>query len=102
MKLNLAARLFAAVLSTAVVVAVAMALGARVNLNRDFVGYLNEQAVSRLDLAVPGITAGYRQNGSWDFLRQHPELWFRLLRPLPDDDQVPVAERPPASSTPRA
>ena len=102
MKLNLAARLFAAVLSTAVVVAVAMALGARVNLNRDFVGYLNEQAVSRLELAVPGITAGYRQHGSWDFLREHPELWFRLLRPLPDDDQIPLAERPPASPTPQA
>ena len=53
MKLNLATRLFAAVLSTAVVVAVAMGVGAHVNLNRDFLGYLNEQAVNRLDLAVP-------------------------------------------------
>lgn len=96
MKLNLATRLFAAVLSTAVVVAVAMGVGAHVNLNRDFLGYLNEQAVNRLDLAVPSVTAGYRQHGGWDFLRQRPDLWYRLLRPLPDDGQVPLAERPPA------
>ena len=100
MKFNLATRLFAAVLSTAVVVAVAMGVGAHVNLNRDFLGYLNEQAVSRLDLAVPSVTAGYRQQGSWDFLRERPDLWFRLLRPAPDDLKVPINERPQASPTP--
>ncbi len=100
MKLNLATRLFAAVLSAAVVAAVAMGVGAHINLNRDFLGYLNEQGVGRLDLAVPAVTAGYRQHGSWDFLRQRPELWYRLLRPLPEDDRVPLADRPPASPTP--
>jgi two-component system, OmpR family, sensor histidine kinase BaeS len=100
MKLSLAARLFAAVLSTAAVVAAAMGVAAHVNLNRDFLGFLNEQAVGRLDLAVPGVTAGYRQHGSWDFLRQRPDLWFRLLRPLPGDEQVPLMERPPAQATP--
>jgi two-component system sensor histidine kinase BaeS len=100
MKLNLATRLFAAVLSTAVVVAVAMGVGAHVNLSRDFLGYLNEQAVGRLELAVPSVTAGYRQHGSWDFLHEKPELWFRLLRPVPGDDRVPLAERPAASPTP--
>ena len=100
MKLNLAARLFAAVLGAAIVVAVAMGVGAHVNLSRDFLGYLNEQAVTRLELSVPGVTAGYRQHGSWDFLRQHPELWYRLLRPMPEDSQVPLTERLPASPTP--
>lgn len=100
MKPSLAARLFAAVLSTAVLVAVALGVGAHVNLNRDFLGYLNEQAENRLDLAVPAVTAGYRQHGSWDFLRERPELWYRLLRPLPDDDaRVPLADRPPATPT---
>jgi two-component system sensor histidine kinase BaeS len=99
MTLNLAARLFAAVLGAAVVVAVAMGVGAHVNLNRDFLGYLNEQAVGRLELAVPGVTAGYRQYQGWDFLRERPELWYRLLRPLPEDDRVPLTERPPASPT---
>jgi two-component system, OmpR family, sensor histidine kinase BaeS len=99
MKLNLAARLFAAVLGAAVVVAVAMGVGAHLNLNRDFLGYLNEQAVGRLELAVPGVTAGYRQQGSWDFLRQRPDLWYRLLRPAPDDASVPLTERAKALPT---
>ena len=100
MKPNLATRLFAAVLGAAVVVAVAMGVGAHVNLNRDFLGYLNEQSVGRLELAVPSVTAGYRQQGGWDFLRQRPDLWYRLLRPLPEDAQVPLTERPPATPTP--
>jgi len=100
MKFNLAARLFAAVLSAAVVVAVAMGVGAHLNLKRDFLGYLNEQALTRLDLAVPSVTAGYREQGSWDFLRERPDLWFRLLRPAPEDSTLPLTERPPASATP--
>ena len=58
MKFKLAARLFAAVLSAAVVVAVAMGVGAHINLNRDLLGYLNEQAVNRLELAVPSPGQG--------------------------------------------
>ncbi|HEY0818115.1 MAG TPA: ATP-binding protein [Rhizobacter sp.] len=100
MKLHLAARLFAAVLGSAVVVAVAMGVGAHMSLNRDFLGYLNEQAVTRLELAVPSVTAGYREHQGWDFLRQQPDLWYRLLRPVPQDDQVPIAERPKATPTP--
>lgn len=101
MKFSLATRLFAVVLLTAVAVAVAMGVSAHVNLNRNFLGYLNEQAESRLDLAVPSVGDGYRQHGSWDFLRERPELWFRLLRPLPGDDtRVPVAERAPMPPTP--
>jgi two-component system sensor histidine kinase BaeS len=87
-RLNLTARLFAAVFSTAMAVALAMGVFSHVNLNRDFIGYLNEQAISRLELARTSVTAGYRDNGnSWDFLREKPELWGRLLRPL-----VPEAE----------
>ena len=100
MKLNLTARLFAAVLGAAVVVAVAMGVGAHVNLNRDFLGYLNEQAVTRLELAVPGVAAGYREQGSWDFLRGRPDLWYRLLRPAPADTTASLPQRPPASVTP--
>lgn len=100
MKLNLTARLFAAVLSAAVAVAVAMGFAAHVNLNRDFLGYLNEQAVQRLELAVPSVTAGYRQMGSWKFLDKRPDLWYRLLRPAPEDDRVALIDRPPVQASP--
>lgn len=86
MKLSITAKLFAAVLSTAMAVALAMGAAAHFNLKRGFLGYLNEQAVQRLDLAVPGVTAGYQRHGSWQFLRDQPDLWYRLLRPQPPDD----------------
>lgn len=100
MKLSLTARLFAAVLVTAIGVAVAMGVSSHINLTRDFVGYLNEQAVNRLDLALPGVTAGYRRHGSWDFLREKPDLWYRLLRPRPGDEAgAPVLEAPPTDAS---
>jgi two-component system sensor histidine kinase BaeS len=103
MKLNLTTRLFAAVLSTAALVALAMGVAAHINLNRDFLGYLNEQAVGRLELAVPSVAAGYRQHGSWDFLRERPDLWFRLLRPVPpmtEGTGASLADRPWPQPTP--
>jgi two-component system sensor histidine kinase BaeS len=99
MKLSITAKLFAAVLATAMVVALAMGVAAHVNLTRGFLGYLNEQALLRLDAAVPGVTAGYRQYGDWTFLTRKPDLWYRLLRPLTDDGDIDTAvissDRPP-------
>jgi two-component system sensor histidine kinase BaeS len=99
MKLPLTAKLFAAVLATAMAVAVAMGVAAHINLDRGFLGYLNEQAAQRLDLALPGVTAGYRRHGSWDFLRQQPGLWFRLLRPASGDGSDAGPQDSPAELT---
>ncbi|OWQ93891.1 hypothetical protein CDN99_00910 [Roseateles aquatilis] len=100
MRFNLAARLFAAVFSTAMAVALAMGVFSHINLNRDFIGYLNEQAVNRLELARTSVTAGYRENGrSWDFLRERPELWGRLLRPLVPEAAQPAVKHGPADLT---
>jgi two-component system sensor histidine kinase BaeS len=99
MKLSITTKLFAAVMGIALAVAVAMGVAAHYNLARGFLGYLNEQAVLRLDAAVPGVTAGYRRNGDWAFLQQKPELWYRLLRPVRDDVAASGADnaqdRPP-------
>src|SRR6218665_1732113 len=100
MKLSLTARLFAAVFSTAMAVALAMGLFTHINLDRDFRGYLNEQAVGRLELAQVSVTAGYRENGgSWDFLLEKPELWGRLLRPRVPETQFPALKTSPAELT---
>ncbi len=83
MKLSITAKVFAAVLATAMLVALAMGAAAHLSLQRGFLGYLNEQAVQHLDLALPGVAAGYRNHGSWEFLRQRPDLWYPLLRVVP-------------------
>jgi len=87
MKISITAKLFLAVLATALFVALAMGGAAHVNLKRGFLGYLNEQAERRLDVAVTSVIAGFRANGhSWNFLREHPELWFKQLRPVSDEE----------------
>lgn len=94
MKLSITTKLFAAVMGIALAVALAMGVAAHVNLTRGFLGYLNEQAVLRLDSAVPGVTDGYRRHGSWAFLQQQPQLWYKLLRPVRADEAEGVADDP--------
>ena len=84
---GITAKLFLAVLFTAVCVVVAMALAAQWSFNRGFIGYLNEQEALRLEAARPRIIEAYKENGSsWDFLRGERRRWFSLLRPLPTVD----------------
>ncbi|MBF5006465.1 sensor histidine kinase efflux regulator BaeS [Diaphorobacter sp. NR2-3-3-1] len=84
---GITAKLFLAVLFTAVCVVVAMALAAQWSFNRGFLGYLNEQEAQRLEAARPRIIEAYRENGeNWDFLRGERRRWFSLLRPLPPVD----------------
>ncbi len=100
MRLPLTAKLFLAVFATAMAVALAMGVAAQVNLNRDFLGYLNEQALNRLELARVSVAAGYRENGnSWDFLREEPHRWGQLLRPRLPEDQAPAVKTSPAELT---
>jgi two-component system sensor histidine kinase BaeS len=95
MSWSITTKLFVAVLATATAVAAAMGVAAHLSLKRGFLGYLNEQAEQRLEQAVPGVRAGYVAHGaSWQFLRDRPELWYPLLRPVVVED--------PAASDPRA
>lgn len=99
-RLSLTAQLFVAVFATAMAVALAMGVAAQVNLNRDFLGYLNEQAVNRLELARVSVTAGYVENGgSWDFLRDEPTRWGPLLRPRLPEAEAPAVKSSPADLT---
>ncbi len=81
MKIGITAKLFLAVLATAVLAVVAMGAASRWNFERGFVGYLNEQGVERLDSVLPNAVAAYRQNGSWDFLRDNPAPGSRSCGP---------------------
>ncbi|QNP49447.1 sensor histidine kinase efflux regulator BaeS [Diaphorobacter aerolatus] len=95
--LGITARLFLAVLFTAVCVVVAMTLAAQWSFNRGFLGYLNEQEAERLEAARPRIIAAYLENGSsWEFLRGERRRWFHLLRPVPAQEPQP-APSPPLS-----
>lgn len=83
---TLSVKLFVAVLATAMLVVVAMVVASNLSFTRGFVGYLNEQAVARMQEVLPRAEAAYRKHGSWEFLRDRPQEWFPLVLPRPQDD----------------
>lgn len=83
----MSARLFLAVWATAILAVVAMGGAARWSFERGFVGYLNEQALARMEASLPGLAAARAQNGNWDFLRGSMGAWFDLMRPFPEADR---------------
>ena len=77
-------QLFLAVLATATLVALVMGAAAQLNLSRGFMGYLNGQATQQMTAALPRLQTAYiEHNNSWEFVRNHPGVWFRLLEPPP-------------------
>lgn len=98
MKIGISTKLFAAVLATAVLVVAVVGGATRWNFERGFIGYLNELAVERMELALPRLAGAYAERGNWDFLRRGGRPWFELLRPLPGEEHLPPGQAgaPPA------
>lgn len=74
-------KLFYAMLAVVVALIVVMGSVSHYIFNRDFLGYLNDQAQQRMEELVPRIEQAYRDNGSWDFIRDNPRAWFSMMRP---------------------
>ncbi|BEU98824.1 HAMP domain-containing protein (plasmid) [Acidovorax sp. DW039] len=72
-------RVFLAALATAVLVAVVMGVATHLSFTRGFLGFLNAQQVLRMDAALPSLEQAYASQGSWEFVRNRPDVWFRLL-----------------------
>jgi len=79
MKLGIRARLFFAVLAACALVVVANGLMARLLFERTFMGYLNDQGVARMHEVLPRLAAGYREHGSWDFMRDNLDAWRAIM-----------------------
>lgn len=78
---NIRLKLFYAILALLIVMIVATNSVGHYIFNRDFLGYLNEQAQQRIEATIPRLEQAYRENGSWDFVRDNPRAWFELIRP---------------------
>ena len=96
MKLGTPAKLFLLVLTACAMVLAVNGVVGRYLFERGFLGYLNEQGETRMREVLPQVEAAYDREGSWDFVRNHNEVWFELMRPT----WVPVAgnlRAPPVS-----
>ncbi|PXW97402.1 two-component system sensor histidine kinase BaeS [Sphaerotilus hippei] len=101
MKIGISTRLFAAVLTTAVLVVGVVGGLTHRSFTRGFLGYLNDVAAERLEFVGPRLARAYVRHGSWEFLRNEPRAWFGLLRPVVGDElpaNAPVRPGMPLTS----
>ncbi|MFQ6591043.1 MULTISPECIES: sensor histidine kinase efflux regulator BaeS [Pseudomonas] len=81
MILRITHKLFLAVLAATLCVVLAMGFAAHASFTSGFLGYLNEQALERMESVLPRMTEAYREHGSWNFLLNNPDAMFVLLMP---------------------
>lgn len=97
---NIRLKLFYAMLALIVALIVAINGASHYIFNRDFLGYLNEQAQQRMEDMVPRLEQAYREHGSWDFIRGQPRTWFELMKPaIVEHNGVATTQGPPMTAS---
>lgn len=82
MSLSLSSKLLAALIGVCTFAICGMGLASYLSFNQGFLGYLNDQAVARMESAQARFERAYAKTGSWHFLENsHSKLWFDLLAP---------------------
>lgn len=85
MKLSIRYRLFLSILAATCLALLCMFLIMQWSINRGFIQYLNALEQGRLEKTAKGLEQAYAEQGSWDFLRNNPEIWIgRLLNAQSD------------------
>lgn len=79
MKISITYRLFLAILTATFLAVVCMFLIMRWSIDRGFLRYVNSQEQGRIARLAERLEESYAEHGNWDFLRQDPSLWRRLV-----------------------
>ncbi len=79
MKICIKYRLFLAFLLATCTLVGCMFLVMQISFDRGFLRYINNLEQVRLEQLADNLRRVYVEQGSWDFLRDHPATWFRLL-----------------------
>lgn len=83
-KLSIHYRIFFAMLAATTVVVLSMFFIAQWSVNRGFLQYVNTLERERLETLAQELVQEYADQGSWNFLRDEPVNWLRLMiRSLP-------------------
>lgn len=78
MKLSISTKLFIAVLASVLFVILSMGLATSWSFTRGFLGYLNEQALERMESVQPRMVSAWQREGSWDFCDTIQSAGFNL------------------------
>ncbi len=98
MKLSISTKLFVAVSAGVLLVILSMGLATGWSFGRGFLGYINEQALDRMATVAPRLASAYALEGNWDFMRNHPDRWFDIMRPDPGEERATHDLRTPLAS----
>ncbi|MCG6658164.1 HAMP domain-containing protein [Halomonas campisalis] len=88
---RLGVKLFAIILMVNVVIAALVFLAVSRSLDRGFIDYLETTQASRAETLAEGLGQEWGRRGDWQWLRDSPPAWRRLVR-----QQVWPGEGPPA------
>src|SRR3990167_9063904 len=81
MKLSLSRKLFLAVLGPALLATLAMGAADGWSFARGSLGHINSQTEERMATVLPRLRDYYREQRSWDGLREDRKEWFALIHP---------------------
>lgn len=101
MKIGIKYRLFLAILAAAGLAVVCMFVIMHWSIDRGFLRYVDSLEQTRLALLAERLEESYAGRGSWDFLKNEPGQWRRLLAAsMPEEEAPPGREgaegrRPP-------
>ena len=101
MKIRVRHKLFMAILAAAILSVVSSALIMQWSLSRSFLRFVNSLEQSGIYRLAAKLEDNYRVGQSWEFLRQDPDRWHKLVvESLPEEGQI--SEDPSAvEKTPR-
>jgi two-component system, OmpR family, sensor histidine kinase BaeS len=79
MKTKIKYRLFLAILAATGAVVICMFLIMQWSMARGFLAYVNTMEKERLERLAQVLEMSYRTAGGWEFLRDNPERWSRMV-----------------------
>ncbi|WP_322998962.1 ATP-binding protein [Castellaniella sp.] len=80
MRSSITFKLFLAILASCILVALAMGVAVRVSFDSGFDDYVQEREHQRLDALAQLLATDYAEAGSWEFLSDRRDRWWRSLR----------------------
>ena len=80
---GLLAKILTAQVISVVLALLVMTIVTRISLHHGFMDFLERQEGDVLGNLSPVLADVYQSQGSWNFLRENPNHWWRFLRPHP-------------------
>jgi two-component system, OmpR family, sensor histidine kinase BaeS len=79
MKLGITSKLFLAISTSCIAIAVAMGAAMRVSFENGFFHYLGERNTSSTSQLANALEGAYAQHGNWNFLRNDSNAWTAFI-----------------------